>query len=87
MIIFCARLLKDRLSFRKRLGGGIGVLEHWREQDAVQDRYLIKDKLLCGEVVHRIIVSGCGVGWSARAAISPLGRPNAAEATALPWLA
>src|SRR6516165_3343086 len=25
-----------------------------------------------------------GVGWSARAAISPLGRPNAAEATALP---
>src|SRR5947199_6079743 len=27
-----------------------------------------------------------GVGWSGRAAISPLARPNAAEATALPWL-
>src|SRR5262249_16079768 len=26
------------------------------------------------------------VGWSARGVRSPLGRPNAAEATALPWL-
>jgi hypothetical protein len=27
-----------------------------------------------------------GVGWSARGAMSPLARPKAAEATALPWL-
>ena len=38
-------------------------------------------------IIRNGIVEGaCGVGWSARSLNSPLGRPNAAEATALPWL-